>query len=254
MDRMKVIAGLLIVIALAGLSAGVQAQDDNGLVAEWHFDEGSGSVVEDSSGNGNDGVIYGATWVEGKYGKALSFDGTDDYISQKSLFHNIVNTFTTELWVYPGAVHQIDSESTSRTLGTSGQRYAIWPPHGDASYGASNAGAGISIGTNGVSVYEHAAHYMPPLLVHSGAISSWTHVVVVYENKQIKLYLNGNLIRTRTSPKEYVHPSGQIGGGSYGYFNGIIDEVRIYNRALTAEETLMTHGDTHEHENVARMP
>ena len=237
MRRIGIAVWVLLVIALAGLPAGVQAEgDDDGLVAEWHFDEGSGSVLADSSGNGNDGVIHGASWVDGKYGKALSFDGEDDYISQKSLFHNVVNTFTTELWVSPSAVHQIDSESTSRTLGTSGQRYAIWPPQGDASYGASNAGAGISIGTNGVSVYEHAAHYMPPLLVHSGAIYSWTHVVVVYENKQVKLYLNGNLIRTGTSPKKYIHPSGQIGGGSYGYFNGIIDEVRIYNRALTAEE------------------
>ena len=67
MDKMKVIAGMLVVIALAGLPAGVQAQGGyDGLVAEWHFDEGSGNVVKDSSGNGNDGVIYGATWAEGK--------------------------------------------------------------------------------------------------------------------------------------------------------------------------------------------
>jgi len=46
------------------LLAPVQAQED-GLVAEWHFDEGAGSVLKDSSGNGNDGTIYGATWVDG---------------------------------------------------------------------------------------------------------------------------------------------------------------------------------------------
>ena len=76
---MRLVIGVLVVIGvLAGAIAGVQAQSDEGLVAEWHFDEGAGSVVEDSSGNGNDGVIYGATWVEGKFGKALSFDGVDD--------------------------------------------------------------------------------------------------------------------------------------------------------------------------------
>ena len=69
---------VLLVIALVGLSGGVQAQCDEGLVAEWHFDEGAGSILKDSSGNGNDGVIYGATWVDGKYGEALSFDGVDD--------------------------------------------------------------------------------------------------------------------------------------------------------------------------------
>ena len=78
MCKTKVIVGILIVIAFIVLPMGVQGQSDDGLVAEWHFDEGSGSVLVDSSGNGNDGVIYGATWVDGKYGTALSFDGVDD--------------------------------------------------------------------------------------------------------------------------------------------------------------------------------
>lgn len=60
---------ILVLLALAGVGAA-----DDGLVAEWHFDEGSGSVLYDSSGNGNDGAIYGATWVEGKFGRALEFD------------------------------------------------------------------------------------------------------------------------------------------------------------------------------------
>ena len=58
---------------------GVGAADE-GLVAEWHFDEGAGSVLADSSGNGNDGAIYGATWTEGVSGSALSFDGNGDYV------------------------------------------------------------------------------------------------------------------------------------------------------------------------------
>jgi|LGVD01.1.fsa_nt_gb hypothetical protein len=70
MCKMKMLAGILLVLVLAGLSAIVQAQSDDGLVAEWHFDEGSG----------NDGAIYGAKWVEGKFGKALEFDGVDDYV------------------------------------------------------------------------------------------------------------------------------------------------------------------------------
>ena len=76
--------GLVLVLLLSGMlvgvSATVQAKSDQELVAEWHFDEGSGSVVKDSSGNGNDGTIHGAKWVDGKYGKALSFDGNGDYV------------------------------------------------------------------------------------------------------------------------------------------------------------------------------
>jgi len=78
MCKTKVIAGTLIMIALAGLPAGVQAQwADDGLVAEWHFDEGSGSVLHDNSGN--DGVIHGATWADWKdyvlFGDAVSESG-----------------------------------------------------------------------------------------------------------------------------------------------------------------------------------
>jgi len=99
---MRIIIGILIAIAvLAVMPAGVQAQSDDGLVAEWHFDEGYGSVLKDSSGNGNDGTIYGATWVDGKFGKALSFDGVDDYVDcgNDRIFDFGTNTFTIETWV-----------------------------------------------------------------------------------------------------------------------------------------------------------
>jgi len=100
MRRIGIAVWVLLMIALAGLPAGVRAEgDDDGLVAEWHFDEGSGSVLEDSSGNGNDGVIYGATWVEGKYGKALSFDGVDDYVDFGNDASLNVECITLEAWV-----------------------------------------------------------------------------------------------------------------------------------------------------------
>ncbi|MCK5724555.1 MAG: hypothetical protein KAI84_18620, partial [Gammaproteobacteria bacterium] len=209
---------------------------DEGLVASWLLNEGAGNIVEDSSGNANDGTIYGAIWVDGKFGKALSFDGIDDYVSTISSFNNIENSFTVEIWAYPDATHEIDSELTSGTSGTSGQRYVIWPNHG-GSEGA--AGSGISMGTNGVSLYEHASSYMPAPLVFADTISGWIHLVVVYENKQPKLYINSNLVKTGlTSPKISVFPSNQIGGGSYGYFKGYIDEVRIYNKTLSEAEII----------------
>ena len=73
-------------IAIITVSSGIYLQNNPttqaalinphpGLVGWWSFDEGSGTVAGDSSGNGNTGTIYGATWVTGIYGKALSFDG-----------------------------------------------------------------------------------------------------------------------------------------------------------------------------------
>ncbi|MEA1864584.1 MAG: hypothetical protein U9N46_05225 [Euryarchaeota archaeon] len=69
MRRIGIAVWVLLVIALFGLPAGVQAKGaDDGLVAEWHFDEGSWSVLVDSSGNGNDGVIYGRVGLRGSMG------------------------------------------------------------------------------------------------------------------------------------------------------------------------------------------
>lgn len=219
-----------------------------GLVLYLPFDEGEGTITKDLSLCGNHGNLKtpnGPTWSTGRVGKCLSFDGTDDYVDcgHNASLSDIVNNFTMELWANPSATHQIDQESTTGTAGTSGQKYAIGAAHGSEAWGEGHAGAGISIGTNGVSVYEHASSYMPALLVYSGSITGWNHIVIAYTNKQPKLYLNGNLVRTGlTSPKDYVHPglrdSDGIGGMSYGFFNGLIDEVRIYNRALSANEVM----------------
>ncbi|MGP8323543.1 MAG: LamG domain-containing protein, partial [Methanosarcinaceae archaeon] len=232
MVKLRVIIGVLVVIGvLTGMSTGVQAQNDDGLVAEWHFDEGEGSVLKDSSGNGNDGVIYGATWVEGKYGGALSFDGVDDYVIV-GITNGPTNTFTFEAWIKSEATHQIDGQSTSGTRGTIGQRYAFWP----SQLGSSNAGAGLSIGTNGISVYEHGSSYMPALAVYSDNIGTgWNHIAVVYSNKKPSIYLNGILVLTGyTSPRVNVNIPVRFGSGSYGSHKGCIDEICIYNRALTA--------------------
>jgi len=208
------------------------ASAELGLVAEYHFD----GNATDSSGNGNNGVIYGATFVPGVSGQALSFDGVDDKVTINKL-STVTDTFTMELWVNSSSTHQIDPESNSGTDGISGQKYAIWPTHGSNSFGSGHSGAGISIGTNGVSVYEHAAYYMPAILVWQSELSGWNHIVVVYTNKQPSLYVNGIFVKNGLTSSMIVHPSiEQIGGGPYGYFKGGIDEVRIYNRALSADE------------------
>jgi len=117
---------------------------------------------------------------------ALDFDGVDDVVQVPGAtslsLQDVANTFTVEAWVKPTAAHEIDDQ---RSDGTSGQRYLIFPAHG----GTAAAGMGISVGTNGVSVYEHAGGYMPAVLVWRGALRHWTHVAVVYQNRQPSLYI-----------------------------------------------------------------
>src|SRR5205085_2147675 len=101
--------------------------------------------------------------------------------------------------------------------------------------GSSVSGAGVSIGTNGVSVFEQATGYLPALLVYDSPLFSWTHVAVVYSNRQPSLYLNGNLVKVGRRSLKDSNPSTSLGeeGYGYGYYAGLLDEISIYNRSLS---------------------
>ncbi|MHC4626224.1 MAG: LamG domain-containing protein, partial [Planctomycetota bacterium] len=115
-----------------------------------------------------------------------------------------------------------------------GQRYVFNPQHG----GETEGGAGLSVGTNGILVYEHGSNYMPATAVYEAEIGTdWNHIMIVYDDKQPTIYLNGSAVRTGLpSPRAVVNAPIQIGGMAYGFIEGLIDEVRIYSRALSAGE------------------
>ena len=226
MCRIGVAVWILLVIALAGLPAGVQAQgDDDGLVAEWHFDEGAGSVLVDSSGNGNDGVIHGATWVEGKYGKALQFDGVDGYVGLPRIFMNTPPQISVEGWFKTTS----DSQMMFFSFGGYYAMYvrawrsdpsgALLPLFDGSSRGDVSWGRGYNDG-------------------------HWHHFVAVNDGSKTTLYVDGFIINSRSETlfdissinEPYVIGSQIIGAPETNRFDGVIDEVRIYNRALTAEE------------------
>ena len=79
---------------------------------------------------------------------------------------------------------------------------------------------------------------MPPLLVHETTITSFTNIVVVYNNKQPSLYINGTFIKTGlTSPRSNVYLIGDfIAFGDYSYYQGELASIRYYERTLTAGE------------------
>lgn len=178
-------------------------------------------------------------------GSSLTFDGIDDYVDITDntnpgvpALANVTNDFTIEAWVWPTATHEIDPPFTQYG-GTAGQRYVVFPQWGGGVYdGTGNhVGAGFSVGTNGVSVYEHAGDYMPAVLVYQQPLTGWTHVAVVYENGTPTLYINGVAVQQgQRSPRAYVHPSLGCGGGPYGYFPGSIDELRVWSRVRTSAE------------------
>jgi hypothetical protein len=144
-----------------------------------------------------------------------------------------------ELWAKPSNTITVQTQNNGSTVatGASGQRYVLFPQFID---GAGNAGAGISLGTNGVGVYEHSASYLAPLLTQSVSISStlFSHIVVVYTNRQPSLYINNSFIKTGlTSLRTTVfYNKENFIAGIYGLFSGQIANVKIYSKSLTATE------------------
>ncbi|MBI3596887.1 MAG: fibronectin type III domain-containing protein [Nitrospirae bacterium] len=196
------------------------------------------------SGGNWDGIGYATTQIwstAGKFSNAISFNGADKMTVGSAGWPT--NTFTVEAWVKAVNTHEIDPESTSGTGGTSGQHYVFGAQYaGGQVDDVNNSGMGVSVGTNGISVYEHAASYMPALAVYSGNLGTgWNHIAVVYNNKQPSIYLNGVLVHTGlTSPIATVYAPIEIGSGAYGGHQGFIDEVAIFNVALTPA-TILDH-------------
>src|SRR5205823_10381251 len=96
---------------------------------------------------------------------------------------NITGTFTMSAWVKPQAEITLPKPVASGGEGLNHTRNdLLYPPPGYEVYGEGHSGAGISVGRNGVVVYEHSANYFAPVLVHSANLDNWTHLAIVYKD------------------------------------------------------------------------
>lgn len=230
----KSVCLISLVWMLSLLGTNAVGQVDPTLVGWWQFEEASGTLF-DQTDNQNDGTpVNGVLYQQaGWEGYALGFDGVDDYVTVGTNGRP-TDTFSFGAWLKTTATHEIEKEAISGVGGVNNQRYAFDPRHG----GDQNGGAGLSIGTNGIAVYEHGSNYMPtPASYPTELGDDWNHVMIVYDNKLPTIYLNGRAVHTGlASPRDVVDAPIQLGGMTYGYFEGVMDEVRIYNRALSADE------------------
>jgi hypothetical protein len=202
-----------------------------GLVGWW---PGQGNAI-DIVGTNNGVLEGGVAFVAGEVGQGFSFNGVSSMVTNVMPgLTNIRNSYTMEFWALPTASRASTFEATSGFAGVSGQRYAIFPGVGITGF----AGAGVSVGTNGVSVFECASSYMPSVLVYDTPIIGWTHIAVVHQNRQATLYINGVLVRTGLVSGTDSYPSTCLGemGLGFGYYAGLLDEVSIYSRALSSPE------------------
>lgn len=178
--------------------------------------------------------------------KFLIFNGQESVTTQEQLFTNIQNTFTIEFWAKPEVTHVIDMQSKRGIFPTPSKRFALTPVFGAMRDGNhSRAGIGISVGINGISIYEHTTNHLAPTLVYPCDLNDWTHIAVVYVNKRPILYINGKFVKKGIkSIKRTLVCSGSFGGMEpYGFYIGSLKEIRIWNTIRTQNEieTNMNH-------------
>jgi PKD repeat protein len=197
----------------------------SGLVAAYGFDEGSGNTVMDASGRGHHGTISGATWgSSGRYGRALSFDGVNDWVTiNDAASLDLTTGMTLEAWVYPTAT--LSGWRTVIQKEQSGGSVYYLQANSDTNQPAT----GVFV--NGEQILRGGARL---------AANTWTHLAATYDGARQRLYVNGVEVANRAQSGAIQASSGRlrIGGNSvWGeYFQGRIDEVRVYNRPLQVSE------------------
>ena len=236
-------ATCLVCLAEGG-EAATPSAEAKGPVAYWSFDEGTGSRVEDTSENGNHGTVANemrsVKWVDGRSGKALAFTGKQSTRNEKGCVtipglghHDFSTGMTIEGWIKldPTIVRNGGYEIVSSTVSDRGPGFrfriawqALW-------FGSGEGGAGTTWG--GASTPAQT-----PIKAEV-----WYHIAGTYDGSVFRVYLDGaevgasepNLQLTKGQPTVFI--GAYCGGYAYG-FEGVIDEVKIYDHARSAVQIL----------------
>ncbi|MGA1794393.1 MAG: LamG-like jellyroll fold domain-containing protein [bacterium] len=214
---------------------GTQATD---LVSYWKLDEGAGTTAADSI-NSNHGILLNdPLWTDGRSLTALSFDGIDDYIEVPDSPTLNNPTFTLEAWIY---LNQDLGNTQKRIIS---KQFSLTHTYGMEVFGVGYGGA------TGNQINFHTSNGAGwTNLVSRTHLSThtWYHVVATYDASEKRIYINGQFDSSQSYENQTVDIPAPLTIGAlkmidpqqFGFvFNGHIDEVAIYDRALTAEEIL----------------
>jgi len=227
--------GLISLIAVFGITKTAdaallqKAPNNLGLVGYWSFEDGVGDKATDFSGSGNTGTLTNmeaADWVAGKRGKALSFDGVNEYVKVINPTElNSTGAITLSAWIKPTNLSDY---------------------HAIAGKGNSNTGEPYAMLLSGTSLYFRISGSFGDSNNNTGGtvqLNQWQHLVATFDSSTgaKKGYINGSLVIDATVAGTLKSETSNFYIGVQGnevnsLFNGSIDEVRIYNRALGASE------------------
>ena len=191
--------------------------DGQTLLVSYHFDEESGTIAEDASGNNKNGsLINGGTWVNGKYGNAINLDGVDDYVLSSLNKSDFGSNFTISFWIKPfespaNSIFSIAYEPRANSPWIFLQRYSATT----------------------IRWYIDAGYQITQTI----SDNTYYHLTLTYNGSVWKVYKNGIVDGTYSGPigghgGEFTF----IGSGYSGYFKGIFDEFLAFNQTLTQEE------------------
>ena len=197
----------------------------SGLVAGWGFNEGAGMSVADASGKGHAGTVSATSWsAVGKFGGALSFNGSSSWVTVADANDlDLSSALTLEAWVRPSA------------LGSAWRTVLFKERPGGIVYSLyANQATGRPVGQLWLGSERNA-------IGSAGlALNAWSHLASTYDGSMLRLYVNGVLVSSTAASGSMAASTGVLRIGGNGvwpeWFAGLIDEVRVYNRALSASE------------------
>ncbi|HVR62907.1 MAG TPA: LamG-like jellyroll fold domain-containing protein [Polyangia bacterium] len=207
----------------------VASQSDpltSGYVAAYAFSEGTGTTTADQSANRFNGTLSGVTWSpQGKFGQALQFSGAaSSYVEiADNPALRMTRAFTLSAWVKPTSLSGAPTVVFKHQKG--GLTYAL--------YAGGHSGPAASVTKSSTSVSAAAASAL--------SLNAWTHLAATYDGSSLRIYVNGALASTKAVAAPINSSTGvlRIGNNSVHSgegFIGLIDEVRIFNRAQSAAE------------------
>ena len=236
----------------------------NGLLGWYPFCDNTNDI----SLNGNNGFATGPlTYTTDRYNNpntAIQFSGNGESVRTNKIDKTTTNSFSYVVWVNTPNIVTMPAETINPSSGFSVDLATPCVVHAVHGYNWNSndqhTGAGLYIASNGVFVVEHAASIVATPLSWTGSLNGWHSVAIVYDNHTPKLYIDGNFIKNGLVTPYIVHPSmacdSFYNAGTYPYlgtgfgkgfnpsvisvpfnnFKGVIDDIKIYNRALTQNE------------------